>query len=123
MSGSASRARGNRAELEVQHALERAGWRAMTSRAARGGTQAGGDLITDFPAVLEVKDHARLDLPGFWRQAVEQAGDDIPGLIVKRRGHARAEDWWYVSDLATQIRLIRQLENAALHDQLSSTKE
>ena len=93
----------------MQHALERAGWRAMTSRAARGGTQAGGDIITDFPVCLEVKDHARLDLPGFWRQAVEQAAGDPAGLVVKRRGHSMAEEWWYVSDLQTQLKLVRAL--------------
>jgi hypothetical protein len=106
MSGRSSQQRGKRAEVEVVHALERAGYRAMTSRAVRGGTQHGADLISDFPAVLEVKDHAKLDLPGFWRQAVDQSGDDVPGLIVKRRGFALAEDWWYVSDVRTQLRLI-----------------
>jgi len=111
MSGAASRARGNRAELDVCHALQRYGYRAVTSRSVRGGTQAGGDIITDFPAVLEVKDQAKLDLPGFWRQAVAQAEaeGDIPGLIVKRRGFADAEDWWYVSDLRTQIELIQSI--------------
>ena len=112
MSGRSSQQRGKRAEVEVVHALERAGYRAMTSRAIRGGTQHGADVITDFPAVLEVKDHAKLDLPGFWRQAVDQAGDDVAGLIVKRRGYARAEDWWYVSDVRTQLRLIEILRRA-----------
>lgn len=107
MSGAASRNRGIRAELEVAHALTRAGWQAITTRSIRGGTQGGEDLVvTDFPYVVEVKDHARLDLPGFWRQATEQAGDDPALVVAKRRGKARAEEWWAISDLATLLRVI-----------------
>jgi hypothetical protein len=109
MSGSTSRRKGAEAEREVVRALERAGFAAMTSRAARGGTQHGADLISDWPAEIEVKNQAKIDLPGFWRQAQEQAGDGLAGLVVKRRGHARAEDWWYVMDLATAIELVRRL--------------
>lgn len=106
--GATERRRGNRAETEVAAALKRLGWQAITSRSARGGTQAGGDLITDFPAVVEVKDHARLDLAGFWAQAVEQAGDDPAVVVHKRRGRASAEDWWVTMDLRTLDRLIRE---------------
>lgn len=109
--GKAALARGKRAEIEVVHCLRRAGYEAATYRALSGGTQRGADIVSDFPAILEVKDHQKIDLPAFWLQAVEQAGDRIPGLIVKRRGHGRAEDWWYVSDVRTQIGLIHALRS------------
>jgi len=106
--GATERRRGNRAEVDTAAALVRLGWRALTSRSARGGTQAGGDLITDFPAVVEVKDHARLDLAGWWKQACEQAGDDPAVVVHKRRGRADAEDWWVTMDLRTLDRLLRE---------------
>jgi hypothetical protein len=65
VSGSTSRRKGNRAEVEVAAALRRAGWQAVTTRAANG-TQGGADLITDFPMVVEVKNVARTDLSGWW---------------------------------------------------------
>ena len=109
MSGASSRRKGNAAEVEVVKALERAGWTAVTSRAARGGFQLGEDIITDFPASIEVKNHTRLDLSGWWGQAVEQAGDKPPVVIHKRVGKGKAEDWWVTMDVATLFRLVRKL--------------
>jgi hypothetical protein len=110
MGGSTSRRKGNRAEVEVAAALRRAGWQAVTSR-AENGTQGGADLITDFPMVVEVKNVARTDLSGWWRQAVEQAGGDLPVVIHKRVGHARAEDWWVCMDMHTLLRLVERLDD------------
>lgn len=92
------------------HALERAGFRAMSSRAARGGYQSGEDIVTNFPLSIEVKNQARLDLPGWWRQAQEQAGDLFPVVIHKRVGKARAEEWWATMDLVTLLDLVRVLQ-------------
>jgi hypothetical protein len=110
MSGATSRRKGNRAEVEVAAALRRAGWQAITSR-AQNGTQGGADLITDFPMVVEVKNVARMDLPGWWRQACEQAGDDLPVVVHKRQGHAQAEDWWVCMDLHTLLALVERLDD------------
>ena len=110
VSGSTSRRKGNRAEVEVAAALQRAGWQAVTSRAANG-TQGGADLITDFPMVVEVKNVARTDLAGWWRQAVEQARDDLPVVIHKRVGHARAENWWVCMDMHTLLALVERLSD------------
>ena len=110
MSGATSRRKGNRAEVEVCHALQRAGWQAITSRAARDGTQGGSDIITDFPMVVEVKNVARTDLSGWWRQAQAQAGDgELPVVIHKRVGHAKAEDWWVCMDMHTLLELVERL--------------
>ena len=107
MSGSASRRKGNRAEVEVVRALRDAGYAAETSRATRGGYQSGEDIITDFPMSIEVKNQTRVDLAGWWAQAVEQAGEGLPVVIHKRVGKTRAEDWWVTMDLATLLDLVK----------------
>ena len=109
VSGSTSRRKGNRAEVEVVAALRRAGWQAVTSRAARDGTQGGSDIISDFPMAIEVKNVARMSLSEWWRQAQEQAEDGkLPVVIHKRVGHARAEDWWVCMDLHTLLRVVER---------------
>lgn len=98
--------KGKEAEREVARALRRRGWRAITSRDARGGAQGGADLITDFPLSIEVKNRKALDLAGWWAQAQDQAGGDPAVVIHKRRGKARAEDWWVLMDLSTLLDLV-----------------
>jgi len=110
VSGASSRRKGNAAEVEVVHALERAGYRAMSSRAARGGYQSGEDIVSNFPLAIEVKNQARLDLAGWWRQAQEQAGEKLPVVIHKRVGKAQVEEWWATMDLATLISLVQALQ-------------
>ena len=85
MSGAASRRKGNQWELAVCHLLERWGWQAMTSRAGRGGTQAGADIITDCPVVIEAKNHKTMDLAGWIDQAIDQAPGDLAAVFIKRR--------------------------------------
>jgi len=109
VSGSTSRRKGNAAEVEVVHALERAGFQAMSSRAARGGYQSGEDIVTNFPLSIEVKNQTRLDLAGWWSQAVDQAGDGHPVIVHKRVGKGQAEDWWATMDFQTLISLVRVL--------------
>ena len=106
MSGAASRRKGNRAEVEVVRVLREAGYLADTSRAVRGGYQIGADIVSDFPAVIEVKNQTRLDLSGWWAQATEQA-DGEPAIVVhKRVGKSAAEDWWVTMDVKTLIALV-----------------
>ena len=89
MSGSASRRKGNRAEVEVVRVLRDHGYEAETSRAARGGYQSGEDIISDFPASIEVKNQARLDLAGWWAQAEYQANGRPAVVVHKRVGRLR----------------------------------
>ena len=109
MSGASSRRKGNAAEVAVVHALEAAGYRALTSRAARGGYQSGEDIVTNFPLAIEVKNQARLDLAGWWAQAVEQADGKPPVVIHKRVSKSDAAEWWATMDLQTLIRLVGEL--------------
>jgi len=108
--GRAERAKGNRAELDVVKTLKEWGWQAITSRAARGGTQRGADIITDFPAVLEVKDHARLELATWLKQLAEEQGGD-PGFVIhKKRGRSNPEEWYVTGTLRDLLRLVKNLE-------------
>lgn len=109
MNGATSRRKGNQAEVEVCKALERAGWKAVTSRSARGGFQAGEDIITDFPMSIEVKNQARLDLAGWWAQAQEQAVNKPPVVIHKRVGKGKPEEWWVTMDLETLLKIVKKL--------------
>lgn len=106
MSGAASRRKGNRAEVEVVRVLREAGYRAETSRANRGGFQLGEDIVSDFPASIEVKNQARLDLAGWWAQAEYQANGKPAVVIHKRVGKGQAEDWWVTMDVRTLLRLL-----------------
>ena len=112
MGGATSRRKGNVAELAVVHALQRAGWQAITSRAALGGTRKGADIVTDFPMVVEVKNEKSMRLADWWKQAVEQAGDDLPVVVHKRRGFSQAEDWWVTMNLATLLALVGPPDDA-----------
>jgi hypothetical protein len=108
MSGSTSRRKGNRAETEVVKVLKAHGWDVQTSRAARGGYQSGEDIVGDFPASIEVKNQAKLDLSGWWAQAEYQANGRPAVVIHKRVGKGQAEDWWVTMDLKTLIRLLTE---------------
>lgn len=107
MSGAASRRKGNRAEVEVVRVLRDAGYKAETSRAVRGGFQSGEDIVSDFPASVEVKNQVRLDLAGWYAQAREQAGDRPAVVIHKRVGKARGEDWWVTMTVEELLRIIK----------------
>jgi hypothetical protein len=109
MSGAASRRKGNRAEVAVVNFLKAHGWDVETSRNARGGTQKGADVLGDFPLAVEVKNQARVDLPGWWRQAQEQAGDGLAVVVHKRVGSSDPGEWWATMDLVTLVDLVRVL--------------
>jgi hypothetical protein len=86
MSGAASRRQSNRWELDVCDLLRKHGWSAQTSRAARGGTQHGNDIITDAPIDIEAKNQQRIDLAGWIDQALQQStGRQPAALFIKRR--------------------------------------
>jgi len=110
MTGATSRRKGNAAEVAVAKTLERYGYQAITSRNARGGTQLGGDIVSDFPAVIEVKNHAKIDLAGWWKQAVDQADGQPAVIIHKRVKYTDPDDWWVTLDLKTLVRLLKLVE-------------
>lgn len=110
MSGSTSRRKGNRAEVEVVRLLREHGYEVETSRAARGGYQSGADIVGDFPMVIEVKNQAKLDLAGWWAQAEYQANGRLPVVIHKRVGKSDPAEWWVTMDVKTLLRLLGEPE-------------
>lgn len=111
MSGATSRRKGNKAEVDVVKTLRSHGYVAETSRNARGGTQKGEDIVTDLPVSIEVKNHTKIDLAGWWRQAEAQA-DGQPAIIVhKRVGTTDPNQWWVTTNLGTFIRIIKGRTN------------
>jgi Holliday junction resolvase len=109
VSGATSRRKGSAAELAVVHALRRAGWEAVTSRNAQGGRQGGPDIVTDFPVALEVKDHAKLDLAGWLKQAEAQAFGVPAAVVHKKRGKGQAEDWYCTLTFGALLDIVANL--------------
>jgi hypothetical protein len=111
MSGESSRRKGSRAEVAVVHALRRAGWDADTSRNVLEGRRTGDDIVWDGPASIEVKDHAKMDLAGWLRQAQDNAGDDPAVVWHKKRGRANAEGWYVTMSGEDFLRLVSSWDN------------
>jgi len=107
MSGAASRRKGNRWELDVCQLLIQHGWQAVTSRAARGGTQAGADIITDAPIIVEAKNHKQMNLSGWLDQAVAQADDTAPAALFIKRRQKPSGDCYVVMRADDYLALIR----------------
>lgn len=118
MSGASSRRKGNHFEVQVAAWLRDRGWRAITSRDARGGAQGGPDLITDLPVCVEVKNHSKIDLAGWVDQAVEDAEGDPAAVWVKRRGKGDVGQSYVVMRACDFDRLVKQLATAPLADDL-----
>ena len=71
----------------------------------------GGIRMRGHRIVAECKNHARLDLPGWYAEAeIECAHDDaLLGVVVhKRRGTAKPERQWVTMSLGDFARLIRE---------------
>lgn len=111
MSGATSRRKGNKAEVDVVHALQRRGYEAETSRSARGGFQKGPDIVSDFPAAIEVKNRAKMELAEWWKQATEQAHGAPAIVIHKRVGKGDPEDWWVTMDLRNLFDLLERVRD------------
>ena len=111
MTGASSRRKGNRAEQQVAALLRTHGWQARTSRSVQG-VQGGPDLITNCPAAIEVKDHARMDLAGWVDQAVAQADGKTPVVIHKRRGKGNPADWYATLRLSDLLQLLGYAERS-----------
>lgn len=103
--GAAERRRGQKAERDVAGFLRDNGWPAITTRAA-SGFQKGDDIATDAPISIEVKDHVRLDLAGWVRQARENS-KGLPAVVWhKRRGVADPGQWYVTMTGHDLIRLL-----------------
>ena len=86
MTGSASRRKGAEWERQIVRLLRDYGWEAITSRAGRGGTQAGEDIITDMPLSVEAKNCKTIELARWLDQALDQSQGEPAVVMAKRRG-------------------------------------
>jgi len=114
VSGASSRRKGNRAEVEVVRVLRDAGYDADTSRRVRGGYQSGEDIVSDFPASIEVKNQARLDLAGWYQQASAQANGNPAIVVHKRVGKSKGEEWWVTTTLEDLLCIIKTISSRSI---------
>jgi len=94
-----SRAKGSAAEREVVAILQEHGYDVHRTPLSGALEWLPGD-ITGMPYVIEVKRCERLDLPGWVRQAKEQANGK-PWLLIFRRSR---EEWLVVMPLEQWLR-------------------
>lgn len=109
----ASKARGSQFETGVLKWLRSKG--VMAERLRLAGKDDEGDIIcfvSGQPYVLELKATAKLDLPGFWREATVEAenyakarGIDPtpPAYVIVKRRNASIDQAWVVQTLEQWI--------------------
>lgn len=109
MSGASSRNRGRRFQSLIRDYL-----RGSLSVIEEGGSGlGGGDLLVRTAwrdVACEVKCQARMDLPGWHRQAQGNArGVEVPAVIHKRSGVAEAGEQWVTLTLEDFVALMEAL--------------
>lgn len=107
---SAAKRKGSAAETAVCRYLNERGWPHVERRALRGINDTGD--VAGIPGVIiEVKNHAKHDLTGWWREAVTEAANDngsLPIVWFKRRGTTNPADWFVLLDGHTLTRLLTE---------------
>lgn len=85
-------ARGRESELRLAEHFQERGF---PHAQATANWATGADLQGTPGLAVEVKSRARLDLPGWYRQAQKQAGHMLPLLVVRGRndGPANVGNW------------------------------
>lgn len=110
----ANKAKGSRAEAAVVEALRTHGFPHSERRIA-GSQKDRGDIAGVPGVVIEVKDHARMEL-GVWVDEceVERQHDNAWLGVVwhKRRGRGSALDWHVTMTGRQFVRLLRKLHGA-----------
>ena len=109
MMGRGERDKGGRGQREAMALI--VGFGGVVHRGAQGGAHdADPDLRVEFGRwrlAVEVKRRERLDLPGWWRQAVGYAaagGEDVMPVVMWRRSR---EEWLAAVRAGTLMELLR----------------
>ena len=115
--GRGARLKGLRFQREIRDYLAEEGLEPL----ARPGGEDGDDLrLADLPMLsIELKNQARMDLPGWWRQAAHQAhqaGGLIPVLIWKRKAAGHPSGQWVTLELREFVRVCRLLRHVDPRD-------
>lgn len=103
--GRSEREKGSRAERAVAAYMRTFGWQAETTR-AQNGTRRGDDIATDAPVSVEVKDHTKMDLSGWLKQAKENCEEKVAVVWHKKRGTASPGQWYVTMDGHDFMRLL-----------------
>ena len=111
--GKGERDKGSRGQREAMALI--VGFGGVVHRGAQGGAHdADPDLRVEFGSrrlAVEVKRRERLDLPGWWRQAVGYAagGEDVMPVVMWRRSR---EEWMAAVRAGTLMGLLGRLARA-----------
>ena len=106
-----SKRKGDRFELDVVDALRRAGIEGAERALGAGRRDDRGDIFGIPGMVLQAKNVARMDLPGWMRDAARQAGNDrtdLYAVVHKRHGVADAAQAWVTMPLHVFARWVQQ---------------
>lgn len=106
-----SKAKGTSAESAIVAYLREQGFAGAERRALHGSADRG-DIAGVIGTVIEVKNHARLELAAWLDEANVEADNDGAQLGVvwhKRRGKASPADWFVTIDGATFIVMLREV--------------
>lgn len=107
---SKQRAKGTAAETAVVRYLQANGF-PYAERRALHGTADKGDITGCGPLVFEVKNHKEFDLSGWMNELMRETDNaqaDYGVLVVKRRGHVDAANWYAVMPFEAIVALLKQ---------------
>ena len=104
-----NKAKGSAAERAVASWFAANGWPDAERRYDAGRHDDRGDIRGVSDAVLEVKNHQRIDLAGWLKELkveMENSGTDIGAVIIKKRGTGDVGQWYAVMPVEVLNRLL-----------------
>ena len=102
--------KGTAAETAVVRYLQANGF-PYAERRALHGTAYKGDITGCGPLVFEVKNHKQFDLSGWMNELMRETDNaqaDYGVLVIKRRGHVDAANWYAVMSFEAITALLKQ---------------
>ena len=105
-----SKQKGTAAETAVVRYLQANGF-PYAERRALHGTVDKGDITGCGPLVFEVKNHKEFDLSGWLNELMRETDNaqaDYGVLVVKRRGHVDAGQWYAMMPFEAITALLKQ---------------
>jgi hypothetical protein len=107
-----SKRKGTEAERKVVEYLQTNGFPYAERRALAGALDKGD--VTGVPGVvIEVKNHAALDLAGWLNELmreVDNAQARYGAVVAKRRGHGDPAQWYAIMPFETLVRMLADLD-------------
>ena len=107
---SKAKQKGTAAETAVVRYLQANGF-PYAERRALHGTVDKGDITGCGPLVFEVKNHKEFDLSGWMNELMRETDNaqaDYGVLVITRRGHVDAANWYAVMSFEAITALLKQ---------------